>query len=284
MRHKIKPFLWTSLKARLQLIKSTEGAHFNWLFLPGGPGLGSESLDTLTKILKLPGTLWHLDLPGDGANKTSNDEEYFSHWSDVLCEAVSVLDNVILVAHSTGGMYVLATPKLEKKIVGLVLMDSAPDALWQKEFMEYVQTQPISKAQELQEQYAKKPSNALLKEVTIAAAPYSFTKKGLQKGISLLETLPFNYKTCEWSGANFDATYRAKWVPQKIPTLILAGEYDLIIPLKFFMNSKKFIRKNIIFHIIKDAGHFPWIENPKQITHVFNEYVQFLLKTICINK
>ncbi|MCE0723787.1 alpha/beta fold hydrolase [Legionella resiliens] len=279
MTNKIKTSLWTSLSARLQLIKSTEGAHFNWLFLPGGPGLGSESLGMLTQILKLPGTLWHLDLPGDGSNKTSNDEEYFSHWSDALYEVVSTLDNVILVAHSTGGMYVLATPNLEKKIVGLVLMDSAPDAAWQKEFMEYVQTQPISQAQELQEQYAKKPSNSLLKQVTIAAAPYSFTKKGLQKGISLLETLPFNYKTCEWSGKYFDSTYKAKWVPQKIPTLILAGEHDRIIPLKFFMNSRKFIRKNIIFHAIKDAGHFPWIENPKQIVHVFNEYFQFLQKT-----
>ncbi|KTD41287.1 alpha/beta fold hydrolase [Legionella parisiensis] len=271
-------YLWTNLKARLQLIKSTDGANFNWLFLPGGPGIGSESLCTLTKILKLPGTIWHIDLPGDGSNKTPCDEEYFSHWSEALFEAVIALDNVILVAHSTGGMYALATPKLEKKIMGLVLMDSAPDALWLEEFAQYVQTHPIEQVQKLQSEYAKKPNNALLKKMTIASAPYSFTKKGLQKGMSLLETLPFNYKTCEWSGANFDSTYKAKWAPQKIPTLILAGELDLIIPLKFFLNSRKFNKQNILFRSIKGAGHYPWIENPKQIVHVFHDYLQLLLK------
>src|SRR5690242_16517022 len=104
-------YLWTTLKARLQLISSRPGANFNWLFLPGGPGLGSESLQTLTNTLKLPGTTWHVDLPGDGSNHTDCDEESFSHWSKALLEVVDTLNNVILVAHSTGGMYVLATPK-----------------------------------------------------------------------------------------------------------------------------------------------------------------------------
>lgn len=127
-------YLWTHSKARLQLIRSTAGANLNWLFLPGGPGLGSESLAGLTQIVKLPGSIWHLDLPGDGSNTTSNDWESFSHWSKALLEAATALSNVILVAHSTGGMYALATPELSKVLRGLVLMDSAPDASWQEQF------------------------------------------------------------------------------------------------------------------------------------------------------
>jgi pimeloyl-ACP methyl ester carboxylesterase len=268
--------IWTKLKARLQLIKSNPGEDFNWLFLPGGPGLGSESLQLLTKNLNLPGTIWHLDLPGDGSNHTSNDEKYFSRWSDALLEATSALNNVILVAHSTGGMYVLASPKLEKTIIGLVLMDSAPDASWLNEFTQYAMTHPIKQAQKLQAQYAKIPSNALLKRLTIASASYLFTKSGLRKGISILKTLPFNYKVCEWSNLNFDQKYKAKWAPKDIPTLILAGEKDQIIPLKYFIKSKKFNRKNIIFKSIKGAGHYPWVENPKQIAHAFHEYVRLL--------
>jgi pimeloyl-ACP methyl ester carboxylesterase len=262
----------------LQLTHSTIDANYNWLFLPGGPGLGSESLSWLTKILKLPGAIWHLDLPGDGSNITPDDEKYFSRWSDALLEAVSSLNNVILVAHSTGGMYALATPRLEKVLSGLVLMDSAPDSSWQKKFIQYVQAHPIKQSGKLQIQYAKKPNNRLLKKITISSAPYSFTKKGLNKGVSLLKTLPFNYKTCEWSGKHFDQTYKAKWVPRNIPTLILAGEEDQIIPLDLFIASKKFKRKNIIIRSIKGAGHFPWIENPRQVVNVFNEYYQFLLK------
>ncbi len=177
----MKKFLWTNLKTRLQVIKSTDGGNFNWLFLPGGPGLGSESLTALTKVLNLPGTIWHVDLPGDGSNVTSDDEKYFSHWSDALMEAVNTLDNVILVAHSTGGMYALATPQLENQLTGLVLMDSAPDSSWQDEFMKYVKSHPIKVVQELYLKYSKNPNNDLLKKITIASAPYSFTKKGVAK-------------------------------------------------------------------------------------------------------
>src|SRR5262249_54960743 len=161
---------------------------------------------------------------GDGSNKIFHNENCFSNWSDALLEAINALDNVILIAHSTGGMYALATPKLEKKIIGLVLMDSAPDASWQKEFNEYVQQHPIKLATKLHKQYKQKPTNALLKKITIATASYSFTKKGLQKGIALFKTLPFNYKICKWSEKHFDKKYKAKWVPKTIPTLILAGE------------------------------------------------------------
>lgn len=175
-------------------------------------------------------------------------------------------------------MYALATPGLEKILCGLVLMDSAPDSSWQKEFIQYVQAHPIKQSDKLQIQYAKKPNNTLLKKITIASAPYSFTKKGIAKGIALLKTLPFNYKTCEWSGKHFDQTYKAKWVPRNIPTLIFAGEEDQIIPLDLFTASEKFQRKNIIIRSIKDAGHFPWIENPRQVVNIFNEYYQFLLK------
>lgn len=276
----MKKYLWTSLKTRLQFIKSTPGSNFNWLFLPGGPGLGSESLSSLTNKLKLPGTMWHVDLPGDGSNTTSHDKKYFSNWSLALLECVSTLKNVVLVAHSTGGMYVLSAPKLEKHIVGLVLMDSAPDAAWQQQFMKYVECHPIKEVQRLQLQYSKKSSNTLLKKMTIASAPYSFTKKGLFKGIELLKTLPFNYKTCEWSEKHFDETYRAKWSPKKIPTLIISGEQDQITPLKLFIENKKFNRSNIKIKSIKDAGHYPWIENLKDVLDEFQRYYLFLLKNI----
>lgn len=73
-------------------------------------------MNILNKILKLPATIWHPDLPGDGSNKTPDDEQHFSHWSDALLEAVSLLNNVILVAHSTSGMHALASQKIKKKI------------------------------------------------------------------------------------------------------------------------------------------------------------------------
>lgn len=108
-----KSFIWTYLRVRLTFIKSNAGQPYNWLFLPGGPGLGAESLANLTSCLELPGTMWFLDFPGDGSNFIDN-EHYFTRWTDALVEATNALDKVIIVAHSTGGMYVLASPNLKK--------------------------------------------------------------------------------------------------------------------------------------------------------------------------
>lgn len=272
-----KNYLWTKLGARLTWIKSHKGATYHWLFLPGGPGLGSESLVNLTEVLDLPGTTWHLDLPGDGSNVTVNNQASFSKWSESLIEAVTLFDNVILVAHSTGGMYALATPPLEKILKGLVLLDSAPDASWQKLFADYINRYPIAKAQVLQKNYAESPNNETLKRLIIASAPYTFTSLGLKKGIQLFKTLPINFETCEWSAQHFDSNYKAKWIPKIIPTLILAGEYDRITPLKVFTQNKKFHRKNIFIKEVNYAGHYPWIENSKQVKLYFKKYLPTLL-------
>lgn len=172
-----KTYLWTKSKARLKFIQANPGKNYNWLFIPGGPGLGSESLNGLAEILHLPGSVWHVGFPGDGSNTTENDTAAFANWSQALIEAVNTFPNVILVAHSSGGMFALATPALKDILVGLVLMDSAPNANWQRFFSEYVQQNPIIEAEKLQELYDANPSNETLKQLTVACAAYFSTKK-----------------------------------------------------------------------------------------------------------
>lgn len=231
-------YLWTKSKARLQLIRTEGNQYYNWLFLPGGPGLGSESLNDLTKILHLPGTIWHVDLPGDGSNITTNDTVHFANWLEALTEVTSILNNVILVAHSTGGMFALATPALKKTLLGLVLMDSAPNASWQKNFTNYTKNHHLDKAKKFQKSYQRNPSNAALKKFTMACAPYLAIPKSLKKITTLLKSLPYNFKSYEWAAQHFDKTYKAKWIPKNIPCLILAGDQDHITPLKLFSKRK----------------------------------------------
>lgn len=265
----MKTYLWTKLKARLQLVKTNPGNNLNWFLLPGGPGLGSESLTALSSSLQVPGRIWHLDLPGDGSNLTEDIEGSFSKWQEALIEAVSSMDKVILVGHSTGGMYALSTPALEDKLTGLVLLDSAPDASWQQSFMDYSLKNPIPEATRLHEIYQKNPSNSLLKSITELSAVYSFNEKSLEKGLELFGNLPFNYQTCEWSAAHFDSTYKAAWVPRIIPALILSGEEDRIIPSNIFESHPEFDRPNILIRKIKEAGHFPWIDDAKAVNEAF---------------
>jgi len=226
----------------------------------------------LLNILQLSGSLWLLDLPGDGSNITANSGESFSHWPLALMEVVQAFDRVILVAHSTGGMYALSLPELEQCIEGLVLLDSAPDAEWQNAFAEEIKRMPISGIEVLQDRYQQNPTNESLKALTVASAPYLFTEEAMAKGSKMLCSLPYNCQTCLWSEKHFDHTYNAKWVPQTMPTLILAGENDLITPLHLFKNDKRFHRNNILIKSIPNSGHFPWIENPSSVREAFNEY------------
>lgn len=269
----MRPYLWTRLKARLKYIKSKQGASLHWLFLAGGPGLGSESLAGLTNLLDLPGTIWHLDLPGDGSNTTTDDSYFFSQWQEALIEVVDSLDQVILVGHSTGGMYALATKALATRLKGLVLIASAPDCRWQSHFAAYAEQHPLPEMSTLLETYVKNPSNKVLKALTIAAADYSFSSQNLDKGKALLETLPFNYKSCAWSDKHFDASYKATWIPQ-IPTLICGGDEDKIIPLSLFQHAADFQTPHILIREIKKASHFPWMDNPKAILNAFHDYIK----------
>lgn len=127
-------YLWTLDGGRLQHQSSYKNSALNWLFLPGEPGLGSEALAGLRQLLKdkIPGTIWHFDLPNDGSN-ILNDKP-ISDWRSSLIQAITAFDKVMLVAHSTPGMYIQTMPELENVLQGLVLIGSAPDASWQKEF------------------------------------------------------------------------------------------------------------------------------------------------------
>lgn len=194
-----------------------------------------------------------------------------------MIEAISALSNVILVTHSSSGMFALETSVLEKLLTGLILMDSAPDKSWQPVFQQYVKEHPLPEAEKKEKDYIKHRSNKTLQECVIAAASYCVTTKGLKKFTDTLKTLPFNYKTYEWANKNFHPTYKAKWVPKNIPVLIFAGDEDHITPLKLFATLEKFKRKNILIQEIKNAGHYPWIENPKQVITLFNKYCKELL-------
>lgn len=264
--------LYTASKARLRTYQTSEGP--NWLFLPGGPGLGSESLMPLVKTLHLPGSIWLFDLPGDGSNAVAGSHDAISHWPQALLEVARLFERPILAAHSTGGMFALSLPELEPLLQGLILLDSAPDAVWQNLFAAEIKRRPVPGLKALKDDYDRNPSNRTLQALTIASAPYLFTSQGLQEGQRFLSALPYQAEACRWAEQHFDATYRAKWVPESIPALILAGEEDCLTPLKLFQNEKRFNRKNIHFQSIPKAGHFPWMENPDEVARAFSAFAK----------
>ena len=120
---------WTTHGVRLRRARRTPGP-WNWLFFPGGPGIGSESLRELVDVADCPGTSWLVDLPGDGSNVAAPGApaDPYALWPQVLLEAVDAVPHPVAVGHSTGGEYLLSVPGLEERLAGLVLVSTAPDA------------------------------------------------------------------------------------------------------------------------------------------------------------
>jgi pimeloyl-ACP methyl ester carboxylesterase len=244
----------------------------NWLFLPGGPGIGSESLHELVDALDVPGTSWLVDLPGDGSNRDLPipPEGHYQKWPDVLLEAVQTLPNSIYVGHSTGGMYLLSVPELEKHIKGLVLISTAPDASWHPRFVQMTMEHPLPAVEAATRAFEEEKSRERLRDLAVASAEWNFRPETLDIGRELLARMPYCFEAVEWSDVCFDHVYAAQWWPTSLPTLILSGADDRIV-FQGLWEDPKFQGKNVIHQTIARAAHFLWIEQSEAVRSAFRE-------------
>jgi pimeloyl-ACP methyl ester carboxylesterase len=249
---------------------STRPGPLNWLLLPGGPGIGSESLAGLADILAVPGTIWLVDLPGDGSNRAppGAGDDMFAAWPQVLIEAARAVPDAVFVGHSTGGMYLLATPALEADVRGIALLDTAPDASWHPRFVAMSQAHPLPEVEAAMAVYEADRRDANIAAAAVASAEWNFTPAGLAAGRALLAAMPYNSAAVDWSDAHFDHVYRAAWWPTAMPVLRLAGADDRIV-WQGGWDDARFATPNRIDAVIPDAGHFPWVENPKAVAAAF---------------
>lgn len=242
----------------------------NWLLLPGGPGLGSESLHELVDTLDVPGAIWMVDLPGDGSNRIppGAPEDVFSVWPRAVVEAAQAVPNAVFVGHSTGGMYLLDTPELAPLLKGLALLDTAPDASWHARFVAMTEAFPLPDVDAAAAIYESNRGDDTIAALAVASAPWNFAPAGVEAGRKLLAHMPYNNAAVEWSEAHFDHVYQARWWPETIPVLRIAGAHDRIV-WQGGWDAPRFQTTNVIVRAIADAGHFPWIENPAAVREAF---------------
>jgi pimeloyl-ACP methyl ester carboxylesterase len=270
---------FTRSGVRLQKHSERAGA-LNWLLLPGGPGIGSESLLELANALHVPGAIWLVDLPGDGSNRRPPGAalDPFSTWPQVVVEAARALPNVVFAGHSTGGMYLLAASELEAHVCGLALLDSAPDARWHPHFLEMTARAPLPAVSAATAIYERDRRDENIAAIAVASAEWNFTAQGVAAGRELLSRMPYNSAAVEWSDKHFDHIYQAAWWPRSIPVLVLAGAEDRIV-WQGGWQHERFQLQNVLFRTIAAAGHFPWIENPLAVAAAFSDLSSKLYDT-----
>ncbi|MBN9111869.1 MAG: alpha/beta fold hydrolase [Pseudonocardia sp.] len=263
---------WTSHGVRLRRARRTPGER-NWLFLPGGPGIGSESLRELVDVAACPGTSWLVDLPGDGSNVDAPGAppDPYALWPHVLLEAVDAVPDPVAVGHSTGGEYLLAVPALEERVAGLVLVSTAPDCSWMPTFEAMCAADPLPEVEAATQRYGAEPTDANLAAIAVASAPWNFTPEGVEAGRDLLARMPYNRLAVEWSDVNFDRSYTAAWFPETLPTLILSGGADRIVDQSLW-DDPRFTGPNVRRVVVDGGAHFLWTERPDAVAAAFADF------------
>ncbi len=211
-----------------------------------------------------------MDLPGDGSNRAppGGAADPFSSWPHVLVEAAQALPDVVFAGHSTGGMYLLATPELAHHVRGIALLDTAPDASWHPRFVAMTARHPLPAVDAAAALYEQDRRDENIAAIAVASAEWNFTPAGLSAGRALLSRMPYNSAAVDWSDAHFDHVYRAAWWPRSVPVLVLAGAEDRIV-WQGGWEEDRFRTPNALFRTIAGGGHFPWIENPAAVSAAF---------------
>lgn len=259
--------IFTPSGLRMRRMATRPGA-LNWLFLPGGPGLGAESLHELPAMLELPGRALLVDLPGDGSNRG---EAAGAAWPGVVLEATDALPDCVYVGHSTGGMYLQSVPELEGRLRGLALVGSAPDAAWRQEFARTALQFPLPEVPNALAALQSDGGDEALGALVLASAAWSFMPRTLGQGSEMLARLPFSHAAYRWSEQFFDDFYIGKWWPQRLPTMILHGANDRIIDSRCW-RDRRFHGGHVLHRCIAGAGHFPWFEQPAAVGAAFRAF------------
>ena len=192
--------LYNKDKTRLQLVKSIPGNNNNYLFLPGGPGVDSDSLMGLVNELNIAGNYWLIDLILNGTNDEhfSEHEEIYLKWPQFLVNAIKDFENPILIGHSFGGYLPLFIPELDNLLKGFIMIGSTP-TLKSKLFQSTAEKHNLPPLSKEQNKFIETPNLQNLKALYEKETFYFFSKDYQKQGLEdIVKKLIYCLKTEHW--------------------------------------------------------------------------------------
>lgn len=265
-------------RTRLTLVKANPGKQYNWLFLAGGPGADSEYFRELVQILNLPGSVWLVDLPENGGNKLGeqyNERYDFAVWEHALKHVLKSFDHVILVGHSFSGIYPLLFPEIEDDLAGLVILCSASRP-WIENALKMAKERNLPSFQKELDEFLSNKAPETFSRMRRIFVHYYFTQETLQQGTEIVFRGAFNFHAMNWWLAKAPSIDFDEILIPNIPTLIIGGSEDCAVPFKGYLTDTRFQKSNILIKEIEGGSHFPWLEKPDDVKHLFGQFAHLL--------
>lgn len=198
-------------------------------------------------ILKIPGLTGKLDI-----EKVLTLDDYIEWLKKIINNEK---DKIILIGHSNGGRIALNfTIKYPQKVSNLILMNSA--GIYHNEL--YIQMKRLFFAT------LAKVGKKITNSQTLKKLLYKFTRENDYENASdhMGKTMINFIKS--------DITLNLNNV--SIPTLIIWGENDSVLPLKDGEKMHELI-KNSTLEIIKGARHSPQFTHPNQVAEIIYDHI-----------
>ena len=270
-----KTFLYDGVK-----IKYDEFGNGDPIILLHGFGVSSYSWHDVSKPLSQKNRLFLIDLKGFGKSDKPLDDKYsISDQAEIIISFIQKnnLRNLILAGHSIGGAVALQTAlrciKMENNpLKGLILLDSPA---YKQRLPAFIQILKIP----------------ILNKLILAFFPAKLCVKLVLKkcffdDTKITDEMVKNYsRFFDLAGSTHALiTTAKKIIPKnideitskyreiKIPTLIIWGEQDKVIPLSVGQKLNQTI-PNSKLAVIPDCGHMPTEEKPKETTEIISEFL-----------
>lgn len=260
-----------------KLKKVSEGQKLNWIFLPGGPGLGEEYFEDLFKEKFLLGNVYLYKFPKYEA--IANYELFYLALQKDISDIIQYLKNSILVGHSFSGMLLQTLSIPSSKNCKLVLLNSSPSLdcfeSAKNALLDFSKSEQkiIAKTEQ---NYAFKKTNQNFIEMLKAWSPYYVNRKNKTEYYKMLSACSVDYQFYEW-GRNY---FFEKFVKiGKIPkdSIIINSSKDKICPSHLYKNYD--LTENWLVSLDL-SSHFPWLENKP----IFNQALIEVEKKILSNE
>jgi len=221
-------------------------------------GAGGSRLDWAPELRRLPGArVIALDLPGHGESTTPGRDTIDAYGRDVvaLLDALAI-DRAILVGHSMGGAIAQQVAlDWPERVAGLVLLGTGSKLPVDPALPDRIVTEPDAALDWLVE-WAWHPS----------AAP-ELKAQGRQMFASApRDVARDDYRACQ----RFDTRERLAQIAA--PTLVIGGEDDRMVPLKFSRTLAERIPGARLV-VIERAGHMFPLEQPQQVATAITSWL-----------
>ena len=234
-------------------------------FVPGGPGMRPECIKEFVNSHLSNYTVKGILFTGSGLLSRKSLSNY-------LIKALKQHPTDILIGHSFGAMLILSISGLEKLVKSQILISGAPNLGWRANLRKFkFSKRQVSDMIAAEKKFEMKPSENELKKMWSSWAPYYFTKSNIVKGQRWL--LKQNYVLKVHLKSNVILKDYNMQTAQLLPTLLVSGKADKLTPVEAFNKhtfSKKFMLK---VTKIGRAGHFCWLENPKELASVLRSFI-----------